>query len=497
MDLLALSGLWDLKGLLLFLLVFLLIADYLKNRKPPSYPPGPAGLPFVGNIFEISPKEPHLQVAKLAKDYGNIFSLRRGRDLVVFVSGFKLVKEALVTQGENFADRPCTNIARKIYPENSGLFFSNGHTWKKQRRFALSTLRNFGLGKKTLELAICEESRCLLEELERQKGDAFDPTNLFSKAVGNIICQMVFGRRFDYSDHTYQQHLDSLADAVHLLGSIWAQFYDAFPTIMKHLPGRHNDLFRHYETVGAFIRENIEKHKKEHNPDNPKDYIDAFITEMENSSHDSTDGFYEFNLIRNTFDLFVAGTETSSTTLLWGLVLMMKHPDVQEKVQAEIDAVIGQSRPPMMSDRLDMPYTDAVIHEVQRVGNIVPLNDPRVAMKDTTLGGYFIPKGTTLMASLTSVLFDESEWETPDSFNPGHFLDAEGKFRKPEAFWPFSAGKRVCPGESLAKMELFLFFVSLFQKFRFSAPEGMELSLEGIVGGTRTPYPFKIHTHPR
>uniref|UniRef100_A0A3Q1GRM9 Cytochrome P450 2D9-like n=2 Tax=Acanthochromis polyacanthus TaxID=80966 RepID=A0A3Q1GRM9_9TELE len=131
------------------------------------------------------------------------------------------------------------------------------------------------------------------------------------------------------------------------------------------------------------------------------------------------------------------------------------------------------------------------------MGNIVPLNGARIAAKDTTLGGYFIPKGTFLMPFLTSVLFDKNDWETPDTFNPEHFLDAGGKFVKREAFLPFSAGKRACLGEGLAKMELFLLLVGLLQKFSFSVPDGDELTTEGITGVTRVPVPFKVHAKVR
>lgn len=159
--------------------------------------------------------------------------------------------------------------------------------------------------------------------------------------------------------------------------------------------------------------------------------------------------------------------------------------------------MIGPSRLPSMSDRVNLPFTDAVLHEIQRMGNIIPLNGIRMASKDTTLGGYSIPKGTPLMAVLTSVMFDKSVWDTPEQFNPGHFLDKEGKFVKREALLPFSAGKRVCLGEGLAKMELFLFLVGLLQRFSFSVPAGMELSTEGVTGITRVPQPYTVYAKVR
>uniref|UniRef100_A0A667XRG6 Cytochrome P450, family 2, subfamily N, polypeptide 13 n=1 Tax=Myripristis murdjan TaxID=586833 RepID=A0A667XRG6_9TELE len=488
----------DVKAILLFVVFFLLVADFLKNRNAENYPPGPLALPLVGHLFSVDLGRPHLTFTKLTKAYGNVFSIRFGSDKMVFVCGYKMVKEAIVTQAENFVDRPYSPMSERIYNGTSaGLFMSSGEIWKKQRRFALSTLRSFGLGKSSMEQSICEECHHLLEEMEKEKGEAFNPARLFNNAVSNIICQLVMGRRFDYSDHNFQIMLKNLSEAIQLEGSMWGLLYEAFPGVMKHLPGPHNKMFSYYKYLEGFISQEIQRHKKDLDPNNPRDYIDTFILEMQNHQRESNLGFSEANLALCSLDLFLAGTETTSTTLLWALTFLIKYPDVQEKVQAEIDRVIGQTRQPTMADRPNMPYTDAVIHEIQRMGNIVPLNGLRMAAKDTTLGGYFIPKGTALMPMLTSVLFDKNEWETPDTFNPGHFLDADGKFVRREAFLPFSAGKRVCLGEGLARMELFLFFVSLFQKFTFSTLDGVELDTEGVIGTTHVPKPFKVYAKAR
>ncbi|XP_051652697.1 cytochrome P450 2J2-like isoform X2 [Manacus candei] len=486
--------LWDsisFHTLLIFLIVFLFVADYMKNRNPKNFPPTPLRLPFVGHLYLMDFKDPRVLVKKLTENYGDIFGSSMGSMKFVMVNGMRLVKEVLVNQGENFLERP--EMPSEIFSK-MGLISSNGHLWKAQRRFTLSTLRNFGLGKRSVEERIQEECRFLVDAFKDEQGNPFDPQFTLTNAVSNVICSLIFGNRFDYHDEDFQKLLKLMYEMTALNGTIAAQLYNSFPSIMKFLPGAHQTIFRNSKLLKSYMQEQINKHKEDWNPSESRDYIDSYLQEI--AKDKGSDTFQEEHLVACTLDLMFAGTETTSSTLRWALLFMALHPEIQARVQAEIDAVIGQARQPVLEDRNNMPYTNAVIHEVQRKANIVPFNVPRMAAKDTILDGFFIPKGTMLLTNITSVMFDKNEWESPDTFNPGHFLN-DGKFWKRESFLAFSIGKRACLGEVLARSELFLFFTSLLQKFTFQAPPDTTLSLHPMMGITMAPQPYKICAVPR
>nr|QQL94710.1 cytochrome P450 2j2 [Lateolabrax maculatus] len=489
----ALIEFMDFTGWLLLSFVVLLLTDVVRNWRPHSFPPGPWAVPFLGNVFTgVDFKT----MEKLAQEYGPVFSLRRGSERMVFISGYKMVKEALVNQLDSFVDRPNVPLFHVVF-KGLGIALSNGYLWKKQRKFANTHLRYFGEGQKSLEQYIEAESNFLCEAFKEEQERPFNPHYNMTTAVSNIISSVLFGHRFEYSDQSFRKFLELDNEAIVLAGSPQTQLYDAFPGLLQYLPGPHQTVHANYKEIMAFLRKQIEKHQEEWNPDDPRDYIDVYLAEMEKKKEDPQAGFNIETLLICTLDLIEAGTESAATTLRWALVYMMHYPEIQEKVQAEIDRVIGQSRQPTLAERPNLPYTDAVLHEIQRMGNIVPLGFPKMASKDTTLGGYFIPKGTAITTILASVLFDKNEWATPDIFNPEHFLDSEGQFRRRDAFLPFSAGKRVCVGEHLARMELFLFFTCLLQRFTFCPVPGEMPSLEGVLGFTYSPKAFRTLAVPR
>ncbi|XP_019936176.2 cytochrome P450 2J6-like [Paralichthys olivaceus] len=485
---------WDVKSLLLFLAVFILTTDYIKNRRPVSFPPGPWALPVVGNMFTVDHSRTHESLTELGRRYGDVFSLRMGSAWMVVLNRFEVLKEALVTQGDSLAERPDLPLMNDI-SNGLGLVFSKSHIWRQQRRFALSTLRHFGLGKRSLETVIRDEFTHCAKEFSGNKGAPFDPHLTINNVVSNIICSLVFGHRFEYSDETFMKMMKLTGKGLQIEGSIWAQLYNSFPLLMRRLPGPHQTVQHIWSEVKDFIRVEVKKHKQNWDPSDQRDYIDCYLNEMNKGQPDNR--FVEDNLVMSILDLFVAGSETTSSTLRWALLYMADNPEIQETVQAEIDRVIGKSRLPYMEDCAILPYTNAVIHEVQRMGNIAPLSLPHLTSRDIQLGGYTIPKGITIIPNLTSVMFDKDEWETPYTFNPGHFLNEEGKFVKKPALIPFSAGKRVCLGESLAKMELFLFFTSFMQHFTFSMPPGVKSEMEYCFGLTLAPNPYEICVSPR
>ncbi|KAI4896291.1 hypothetical protein NFI96_014793, partial [Prochilodus magdalenae] len=497
----AISGLLNatgkylsMEGLLVFLVVLMLV-KYLSDVRPKNLPPGPLPLPFIGNVLSLNFRDPVVSFSEISAKYGELTTLYLGNEACILMSGYKCLKEAFVEQADIFADRAHYKLNERL-SRGLGLISSSGHAWSQQRRFALAVLKHFGVGKKTLEESILHESRYLCEALHAQRGLPFDPDHVLTNAVTNIICSLVFGHRFEYDDLYFHKILLYFDDVVQLPANFWGQLYNRFPTLMSWLPGKHQTAFSSLSKIKHFIQEEIQRHKQDRNPSSPRDYIDCYLEEIEKCK-DSRAQFTEENLVFCVVDLFAAGTETTSNTLLWTLLYLAKYPEVQAKVHAEVDQVIGRARQPSMTDRTMMPYTYAVIHEVLRAANALNITPPRVANRDTTVAGYLIPKGVTVFPLLRPIMQDKSEFSTPDQFNPGHFLDENGKFLKKECFIPFSIGKRTCPGEQMVHMEFFLFLTCMMQSFSFHAPEGQTVALEGTVGITSAPKPFQIRAVPR
>ncbi|XP_032537401.1 cytochrome P450 2K6-like [Chiroxiphia lanceolata] len=479
---------------LVFILAFLYIlkiAGFWDNQRK-NFPPGPRALPIIGNLHLFDLKRPYRTYVQLSKEYGPVFSVQMGHRKVVVISGYETVKEALVNQADAFAERPKIPVFEDLTKGN-GVVFAHGENWKVMRRFTLTTLRDFGMGKRAIEDRIVEEYGYLGDTIASQQGKPFDASKIINAAVANIIVSILLGKRFDYKDSRFVRLLNLTNESVRLAGKPLVTMYNIFP-YLGFLLRANKTLLQNRDEFHDYVKVTFLERLKNLDKNDQRSLIDAFLVKQQEEKSTTNAYFHNGNLLSLMSNLFTAGVETISTTLYWGFLLMLKYPEIQRKVQEEIDQVIG-SNPPRIEHRTQMPYTDAVVHEIQRFANILPLDLPHETAANVTLKGYFIPKGTYIIPLLTSVLRDESQWEKPDMFYPEHFLDASGKFVKKDAFMPFSAGRRICAGETLAKMELFLFFTSLLQRFNFLPPPGVstsDLDLSPAISFNIIPKPYKM-----
>ncbi|XP_022355252.1 cytochrome P450 2C9-like isoform X2 [Enhydra lutris kenyoni] len=420
--------------LVLCLSCWLLLSLWKQSSGKGKLPPGPTPLPFIGNILQLDVKNLIKSLSNLSKAYGPVFTLYFGMKPTVVLYGYEAVKEALIDLGEEFSARGSFPLAKKLN-KGHGILFTNGNKWKEIRRFSLMTLRTLGMGKSNLESRVQEEACHLVEALRKTKALPYDPTFVLGCASCNVICSIIFQNRFDYTDQTLMGFLKIFNENFEILSSPWIQEND------------DNQLKFTFE-----------------------------------------------NLVNSISDLFGAGTETTSTTLRYSLLLLLKHPEVTAKVQEEIERVIGRCQSPCMQDRSRMPYMNAVLHEIQRYIDLIPNSLPHAVTRDIKFRNYVIPKGTNVLVSLTSVLHDEKEFPNPGVFDPAHFLDDNGNFKKSDYFMPFSAGKRICVGEGLARMELFLFLTTILQKFTLkSLVDPKDIDTTPIASGFgHLPPPYQL-----
>jgi len=402
---------------------------------------------------------------------------------------FDDIKEACIKS--EFAARPSgfAGLVRS-YGQKFGIIFNDGPTWVEHRRFALRHLRDLGVGKNPMESIALSEFDELAKEMTLTVGTPMKVNFRFNLTVLNILWRIVADQRFASDDPEGQKYVDSVNEFFSTIGP--QNLMNTAPWTRHILPelSGYRKLIQHRDTCNNMFSRLMQEHRQTLDRDNPRDLIDRYLLEMETPDAEER-GYTERNIGIIGMDLFIAGMETTSTSLSWSLLFIVRHPEIQQRVQSEIDRVLGE-RAPIYADRKDMPYTEATLMEVTRRGTVLPNAVPHATTCDTTLRGYDIPKGTFVLMHQSAVHMDPEYWGDPEAFRPERFVNADGSVRRDERLIPFGVGKRACLGESLARMELFVLFTCLLQKFRFEAAPGETLSLEPAFSVVQQPAEFSV-----
>ncbi|XP_078617917.1 steroid 17-alpha-hydroxylase/17,20 lyase-like [Branchiostoma floridae x Branchiostoma japonicum] len=436
-------------------------------------PPGPFYWPIIGNITMFGGRT-YLTFIDLAKKYGDVFSLKLGMTDVVVLNSLDAVKEALVKKSADFGGRPKTLTSDIVTEGGQDIAFTgNSPTWKLQRKLFVSAVRTYASGR-NLETIVHESLEDIIADFTNMEGEPVDLEDYIYKVVYNIICAASFGVRHKMDDSDFQHLLQTNKEGVEILSKgLLADIYPSLaflPTPAKRACHEMSCNFLKY------FKRQVDQHQETFDPDNLRDITDHLIKAQKEAEEE---GIQDINSLTDTHlrqtvgDIFGGGTNTTIHTLRWAILYLAVHPEIQEKVAAELDSVVGRDRLPELSDREATPYTEATMHEVMRMGSVTPTSLPHATTVDTTLRGYHIPKGTWIFPNLWALHYDPDIWGDPDTFRPERFLDDNGRpIPKPAALMPFSVGRRACPGEAVAKADMFLLLAGLVQNFRFSIPEG-------------------------
>lgn len=360
----------------------------------------------------------------------------------------------------------------------------------------MTALKDMGLGKSVMEERITSNGKDMLNAIDKllETTDTIDIDFQLKICLCNIISSLLLGHKFNRDDPEFHDYAHRLGDLVRVFGE--CQVID-YISILQYLLPTLFPLAKMREHVHIlrekFMRSKIVEQtssKREHTAD-ITNIVQAYIRKI-----DLKQGKWEMYDFRQleavVYDLYTAGQEASINTIGWGILFLLHNPEVQTKIQAEIDEKIGQT--PVWEDRVKLPFTWASILETQRLGSIVPLGVPHCNFEEVRISGYVIPKGTVVISNFVAMHRDEKYFPEPNKFKPERFLDSDGRVKENlDSLVPFSIGKRSCVGENMAKMELFLLWTALLYRYTFNVPEGEKKpSLDAIYGATLAYKPFKV-----
>lgn len=464
-----------------------------------SCPPGPLAWPVIGNAPQLG-NAPHLYFTRMAKKYGNVFQIKLGSRTVVVLNGDS-IKQALVKQGPEFAGRPDFTSFQYISNGDSLAFGTTTDWWKTHRRVVQSTVRMFSTGnphtKKTFERHIlCEIKELLQLFLEKTKQHQyFQPTTYLVVSTANIMSAVCFGKRYSYEDEEFRQVVGRNEQFTQTVGA--GSIVDVMPWL-QYFPNPIKTIFDNFKKLNlefsTFIQDKVIEHRKTIESSTIRDMTDAFIVAMD-QLRDKSGLSSEKDFVSPTMgDIFGASQDTLSTALQWIILILVKYPETQVRLQQELDKVVDRSRLPSIEDQLQLPYIMAFIYEVMRYTSFIPLTIPHSTTTDTSLMGYTIAKNTVIFINQWSINHDPNLWSHPETFDPQRFLNQNGSLNKDltNSVLIFSLGKRRCIGEELSKLQLFLFTSLIAHQCHIAVDPARPVKLDFNYGLTLKPYAFSI-----
>ncbi|KAK2433051.1 cytochrome P450 83B1 [Trifolium repens] len=458
-----------------------------KRTNNAPYPPGPRGLPIIGNLHQLDNSILYLQFSKLSKIYGPLFSLQLGLRPAIVVSSAKIAQEIFKNNDHAFSNRPILYGQHKLSYNGLDIAFSQYsdfwrdirktcviHIFSNKRISSYSSIRKFEV-KKMIKKISNHASSSVVTNL----------SELFSTLSSKIICRIAFGMRYEDEGLESSKFHGMLHEFEAMLTAFFISDYIPFMGWIDKLRGLHSRLDRIFKEFDEFYQEVIDEHLDPNRPQSNEEVIVDVLLQLKKQNLFSID--LTFDHIKGVLmDMFVAATDTTSATLVWAMTALIRNPNVMKKVQQEIRSSRVKKDFLDEDDIQSFNYLKAIIKETLRLYLPNTLLLPRETMDDCTISGYKIPANTIVYVNAWAIHRDIDVWKNPEEFCPERFLESSINFLGQDfELIPFGAGRRICPGISMAVASLELILANILYSFDWELPNGLvkeDIDLEMLPG---------------
>ncbi len=429
--------------------------------------PGPRGLPLIGSLHQIQRTAFHLSLERWAEHYGPLYAFRFGRRAMAVVSDADLANAVLKARPEDFRRSSQLEQVSILGVSTRGIFMAEGERWRRQRPVIVQSLDTGHL--RQFFPTLVKVTQRLRRRWQADGADAGGrdvQTDLMRFTV-DVTASLAFGldiNTLEQQGEVIQQHLDKI-----------------FPTIQRRLlapfpywrylrlPGDRDlvqSVHKIYAMIAGFVaaaRAQIAARPelREH----PENLLQSLLVAAATDT-----AFDEREIADNVLTMLLAGEDTTANSLAWTLYFLARHPEVQARMSAEVDAALGARALESFEQTRDLPYIDAVINEAMRLKPVAPLNIVE-ANRDLTIGQLRVRRGEPVAILTRAIAMRETAFEQPLQFDPERWLLVEGGRRafNPRSFMPFGSGPRLCPGRSLALLEMKTVLAMIARDFHVDA----------------------------
>ncbi|CAI9087632.1 OLC1v1021751C1 [Oldenlandia corymbosa var. corymbosa] len=456
-----------------------------RDESGSKLPPGPWKFPIIGSVHHLAlaGSLPHRALRDLSKKYGQIMHLQLGEVSAVVVSGPRMAKEVLKTHDIALASRPKLASAEIItYNYRDVGFAPYGDYWRQMRKICVMELLSVKNVRGFASIREDETWKTITSIQDSSSGSSVNLSERIFALTNAITSRAAFG----IGPKKRHDELIRLSNRIIEMSSGF-DLADLFPSkeFIKVISGSNFKLKKLFKNLDEILDEIIQEHREKkisgtnsNNiiPSREEDLVDVLLKINERGGLDfpiTTDSIKAI-----VVDMFIAGTETSATTIIWAMSEMMRNPRVMEKAQAEVRGLLQGKTRTRDEDLKALNYLKLVIKETLRLYPPVPLLLPRECREKCEIEGYEIPIGTKIIVNAWTINRDPEFWKDAETFEPERFLNNGIDIIGPNfEYIPFGAGRRMCPGVSFAAPVVELALAQLLYHFDWKVPDGTKPEL--------------------